>query len=298
MTTTTITETTDRLIDPNCHACGGTGTDAVFGTDCSECQHTVTLAALRFAGDGRTERVHTPGERLDGRTFGGSTGAATPKQVAFIVSLMIERGLEMDRQAIEAMSKGEASAEIDRLMAMPKVSADGAPVNSCSDKQLAFVRSLLADRDRTDERTAAQCETIETVIASGKMDKRTASDAIDMLKRMPRQRSTAEAPATETPTVPAGYYALPSTGDNDLVFYRVTHNAKWGVSVQQIVGGHADRFVARRNVPGIVERIAADVTGAGKRYADEIGCCYRCNRTLTDDESRARGIGPVCATLD
>jgi len=30
------------------------------------------------------------------------------------------------------------------------------------------------------------------------------------------------------------------------------------------------------------------------RYGQEIGSCGRCNRRLTDDLSRERGIGPEC----
>lgn len=104
-------------------------------------------------------------------------------------------------------------------------------------------------------------------------------------------------PAPVESDVADGYYAIESTGDNDLVFYRVTSSEKWGRSVQMIVGGHADTYVARKAVPGILARIAAD-EGAAKRYADEIGNCYRCNRTLTDEASRAAGIGPVCAAAE
>jgi hypothetical protein len=45
----------------------------------------------------------------------------------------------------------------------------------------------------------------------------------------------------------------------------------------------------------ILDRIAADPVGAAERYGLEIGKCGICHRTLTNDISRARGIGPVCA---
>ena len=44
----------------------------------------------------------------------------------------------------------------------------------------------------------------------------------------------------------------------------------------------------------ILALIAADPQAALARYGQEIGKCGRCNRTLTDAESRARGIGPEC----
>jgi hypothetical protein len=38
----------------------------------------------------------------------------------------------------------------------------------------------------------------------------------------------------------------------------------------------------------------ADPKAAMKTFADELGVCARCHRDLTDDVSRARGVGPVC----
>ena len=48
--------------------------------------------------------------------------------------------------------------------------------------------------------------------------------------------------------------------------------------------------------PNILARIAAvGAEAASARYGHEIGECGICGRQLTNDESRARGIGPVCA---
>lgn len=40
--------------------------------------------------------------------------------------------------------------------------------------------------------------------------------------------------------------------------------------------------------------VLADPQTAAKLYADELDACSDCGRTLTNDESRARGIGPEC----
>jgi hypothetical protein len=59
-----------------------------------------------------------------------------------------------------------------------------------------------------------------------------------------------------------------------------------------------------RSYRGDVAELKADIAAlldpaaaseAGKRYAQESGNCYRCNRVLTTPESIALGIGPVCA---
>ena len=41
--------------------------------------------------------------------------------------------------------------------------------------------------------------------------------------------------------------------------------------------------------------ISVDPAAASRRYGRELGVCGVCGRTLTDPESRAAGIGPVCA---
>jgi hypothetical protein len=40
--------------------------------------------------------------------------------------------------------------------------------------------------------------------------------------------------------------------------------------------------------------VDADPKVAMLRYGQELGQCGHCYRTLTNDESRAVGIGPVC----
>lgn len=47
-------------------------------------------------------------------------------------------------------------------------------------------------------------------------------------------------------------------------------------------------------VADVLEAFASDVAGALARYGHELGACGVCGRTLTDAESRGRGIGPVC----
>jgi hypothetical protein len=106
---------------------------------------------------------------------------------------------------------------------------------------------------------------------------------------------------TALPEVPHGYYATPSaTGHNDLDFWFVnvvTREGKWQGfrAVSRVIGGHAPV-----RVPGTVRRTALKAiaeTGyaqAQMTFAHELGRCYRCGKTLTDDTSRELGIGPKC----
>lgn len=101
--------------------------------------------------------------------------------------------------------------------------------------------------------------------------------------------------------VPAGRYAVPSaTGQNDLDFYRVDRPAegKWAgyVFVRRIVGGQGDQRLRASEAADTCARIVrAGVRDSLAAYGHAIGECGVCGRTLTDEQSRAVGIGPVCA---
>lgn len=105
-------------------------------------------------------------------------------------------------------------------------------------------------------------------------------------------------------TVPAGHYAVPGA-DGALRFVRVDRPAKgawtgWAfVKVQASdelhkLGAAKPGEGYRGKGADLVAAIEADPEGAGLRYGQEIGRCCRCNRTLTDETSRALGIGPEC----
>lgn len=101
----------------------------------------------------------------------------------------------------------------------------------------------------------------------------------------------------EYPHVPNGRYAI-NTDDGHLAFYRVTspEDGHWAgyVFVEQQV---SDDFHAVRNTQtklSILSRIAEDPQKAMLEYGRAIGRCGHCGRTLTNEESRAIGIGPIC----
>lgn len=90
-----------------------------------------------------------------------------------------------------------------------------------------------------------------------------------------------------------------------LQFFKVDHVAdgKWAgwVFVKRQAGDVFDRVGSQR--PGgtykgafadLLEQAVGDTPAAMQAYGREIGRCGNCNRTLTDEESRSRGIGPDC----
>lgn len=103
--------------------------------------------------------------------------------------------------------------------------------------------------------------------------------------------------------VPDGLYALDTEegARNTVAFYKVDHGregTKWAgfTFLSRLVGGNPDVPIKGAAKDTILRRIAEDPQAASTRFGRETGRCGRCNTLLTDDASRAAGIGPVCAS--
>lgn len=100
---------------------------------------------------------------------------------------------------------------------------------------------------------------------------------------------------TREATVADGRYAVEE--DGTLEFFKVKNGNRAGfvfLDVQASDDWHAVRNVTR--IRAILDLIAADARAALVRYGVELGECGRCGKALTDEASRAAGIGPVCIT--
>src|SRR5688500_5229668 len=93
-----------------------------------------------------------------------------------------------------------------------------------------------------------------------------------------------------------GYFATNFSGT--MKFYRVRYitQGKWKnrtfVDVQA-----SDNYYPVRNRDSLIDVLTAltkDAKAAQLLYAQELGQCFACGRTLTDSESRKLGIGPIC----
>lgn len=157
-------------------------------------------------------------------------------------------------------------------------------VATASEKQTNLIETLLAEREGYTEGFALR---VTYAISTGTLPRSKASEIISWLLDKPKAATT----------VPAGYYAVEClSGNNDLTFVKVDRpeKGKWAgyTFVKRVVGGHPDPIKGAER-SAVLAAIAAD-PDAGPRYGREIGNCYVCGRSLTDEESRALGIGPVC----
>jgi hypothetical protein len=89
--------------------------------------------------------------------------------------------------------------------------------------------------------------------------------------------------------------AVPDTsGANDLLFYRLARRDR--STLYRVLGGRDDTAVSpAQAVESLRAMLDLDLPAAAVLYGREIGVCCLCQRTLTDEASRAAGIGPDCA---
>jgi hypothetical protein len=80
---------------------------------------------------------------------------------------------------------------------------------------------------------------------------------------------------------------------NEVRFYKL-RESKRGRRYLVAQVSDEERMVPWGEALIVARRITADPMAAMLRYGTELGSCGHCGRTLTNDESRALGIGPKC----
>jgi hypothetical protein len=174
-----------------------------------------------------------------------------------------------------------------------------APVRTASDKQIQLILSLMDEKDLTAEtrpawraRTATLARDTQAVMD---LSREAASNLITYLFGLPKDSGTTHEPAAFA-EVPAGHYALEQ--DGGVTFVRVDRptEGKWAGKVF-VALQHGDDYTNMSRTAGftMLGRIVEQgVVECSTRYGREIGRCGVCHRTLTNEESRMAGIGPVC----
>lgn len=190
----------------------------------------------------------------------------------------------------------------------PTVTAQA--VRLATDKQINYIADLmvkLSPEDYNDRQREIMVESMTASRQAGSLTFEMASATIDSLKGSLHDKRVkdagAAAPAAKAPRssgipdVAAGRYAVEHKGV--LKFYRVDRptEGRWAgrtfLKVQASDELHDIRDAQYRF--DVLSLIARDPHAAMIRYGHELGVCGKCGRTLTDETSRANGIGPVCA---
>jgi hypothetical protein len=208
------------------------------------------------------------------------TGMATERQVQFIRDLLDQKDLFKNPRffdAVNAMDAGEYATYLDHLK-------NNVAPNTSKARASAWIEQLLSLPDKPREEEQPRQRDVRWDVAN--------------LANTGEEPMFAMLPSggDGTVVVPRGSYAIDTrNGQNELMFISVWMNrdgTRWSVKRYE-----SDTLVSmpRSQQYDILDRIAQDPVGAAERYGLEIGKCGICHRTLTNDISRARGIGPVCA---
>lgn len=181
-----------------------------------------------------------------------------------------------------------------------------------TDRQREYLHDLLDQQDLTAsvkwmESTQGMDEgELKTAKAAlhqrvdGRLGKGEASTWIEKLKALPLKNvkgSGGHWPSIET-DIPAGHYAV--TGEDGTTdFYRVDKptESKWaGHTFIKLQLSETYERLSLSGTRSVLKKIEdAGPREAAIRYGKELGRCGVCNRTLTNNDSIALGIGPVCA---
>lgn len=113
--------------------------------------------------------------------------------------------------------------------------------------------------------------------------------------------------------IPAGYYATPSlTGNNDLDFWKVQEGkGRWDgyKFIKRVIGGRDDADIPRDSKKRVKTQDLRDrvtqakafqaildygIKDSNRLFGTELKYCRECGIHLTDETSRALGIGPIC----
>jgi hypothetical protein len=204
----------------------------------------------------------------------GAANAPSEAQLRFIASLSRDLGRELETPR----DKRHASLIIDRAkQAVDAARRSGATTPAvrterpATERQVEFLAALLAER----------AHTLGELDPAGLSAAR-ASELIDTLTRAPRA-------AVAPHGIREGRYAHQPADGSPAQFYRVGRTGR--ITVQAGPAEHP----YRGKLNEALEAIKADPKAAAALYGQLIGSCGRCGLPLTDEDSRSRGLGPVCA---
>jgi hypothetical protein len=158
-----------------------------------------------------------------------------------------------------------------------------------SGKQVDFMLSLESRKLPEDQR--------HDYAALEAMTLKAAKARITHLLTLPNLPGTRDGNQPDLPDVPAGRYACEM--DGTWKFYQVDRptEGRWaGYTFLKVqASDELYNIKNRTQVRMILDLIARDPKGSMLEYGRRIGRCGHCHRTLTDSESIAAGIGPICA---
>jgi hypothetical protein len=171
----------------------------------------------------------------------------------------------------------------------------GVPLRDVAARQGAALRSALATRPTPAAQRMA--ERVAAVRAEQNAPAPVARPAVATVGERPTYKQVNDLAAS----IPTGMYALPrkaaSSAGNTVTFFKI-HPFRGGHRIVQLVGSvgaFAEQPLALHLQFFALKHIAENAKAAAVLFGKETNTCGRCGSPLTNDASRARGLGPKCA---
>lgn len=316
--------TTTNTPNPACELCAGTGTDPDFGGTCTHCwldAEREQLLAARYAGihtNATTDRMYTPGERLDGRTW-GSAPSTTPSdaQLATLGTMVAERLAVADVLTEEQLAHVQVAQAAVTDPATFQLTR-----KSCSQliDQLKAIRVRHARPTQPTQQPAGRpnrypgtCATCGTTVEAGaglltgERGAWVTTHQPGACQALAAPEQPADAPTldlhTLVPYMSSGrlYVGVPGSDSRLKLRLKLARNGAIYVDDAAVYGDGAyygnqrPGQAYRGKVAAQLAAVVADPKAAVMRYAELTSHCGVCNAPLEDAASVARGMGPVCA---
>lgn len=276
------------------------------------------VAVDQFADSG-APKVRRAGEAASNQFGVSSVHPASDKQIAFLKRLIAEKAWEGHTDTageikipadVDTIGKKPASRLIDRLMGCPDKAATARPASArpaaplASEKQMSFIARLMGERDYFS--LDAEGRRRWDSVASGKTPtSKGASEFIDTLKvtSFAKGNGTGE-------DLRGGSDSRSVKGSDDALELGMYRKAD-GTMYRVYPARQSDRILAKRLVSDGEGGWTFEYAGMASRFvkADErmtleeakawgatFGTCCVCAALLTDPESVANGIGPICGS--
>jgi hypothetical protein len=230
-------------------------------------------------------RYATPGQ-VCGK---GRVRKLSDAQLGYLNHLLSNRetsGLERlpGSEDITYMSLRGARDLIDRLLKCP-VKAGQPTERMATEKQIAYALSLTV-------RKMGQAKADEVAETAKAMTMKDISSVIDKLKGMQDYTPVAPATPSEARTEPIKLEGMHKVGERIFKVQKAVHGSGHLYAKELIEGSFAYAQGAIRMLSAETKMSLADAKAYGVLY----GVCCVCARMLTDENSIAAGIGPICAS--
>lgn len=154
------------------------------------------------------------------------------------------------------------------------------PANAATEKQINFLKSLAAERGKAEE--------IDQIFATKVVTKSYASKLIDDMKKLPKIKSPDQ-------VVEPGFYLY-----EDTVFkvrWNKLNTNMYAVMLSELANPYGETKAKWVYAEGMMAKLKASMKLTVEQAAalgHQHGYCMICGIELTNPESVARGIGPVC----